>query len=146
MARNRVIGRAGAIPWRIPDELRWFREATLGHAVVMGRKTYESLGRPLPGRRNIVLTRGPALAGVTTVHTPEEVIPGTLAEPGADLFVIGGGEIYAQLLPRCSELLLTVLPVEMEGDTVFPAFEPLFEFRGIIRAHPQFEVRRYVRR
>jgi len=147
MARNRVIGHAGAIPWRIPDELRWFKETTTGHTVVMGRKTYESLGRPLPNRRNVVITRGPAVAteGVVTLRDPGEVEPATLADAGADVFVIGGGEIYAQLLPRCTELLLTVVSVEVEGDTHFPEFESMFEFAGVVRVHPQFEVRRYRR-
>ena len=145
MARNRVIGHAGTIPWRIPDELRWFKEATTGHTIVMGRKTYESLGRPLPNRRNVVITRGPAIEGVTTLRDPSEIDPMALAAPGTDVFVIGGGEIYAQLLPRCTELLLTVLPVDMEGDTRFPEFEPMFEFLGMVRVHPQFEVRRYGR-
>jgi len=146
MARNRVIGSGGTIPWRIPDELRWFKEATTGHTVLMGRKTFESLGRPLPNRRNVVITRGPAIEGVTTLRHVAEVDPEALAQPGTDLFVIGGGEIYAQLLPRCSELLLTVLPMDVEGDTLFPEFEPMFEFLGVVRTHPLFEVRRYGRR
>lgn len=147
MARNRVIGRAGTIPWRIPDELRWFKQATTGHCVLMGRKTFESLGRPLPNRRNLVVTRGPAIdvPGVGTVRDLGAFRPADFAQPGTDVFVIGGAEIYAQLLPRCEELLLTVLPREEEGDTVFPAFEPLFEFRETVLVHPEFEVRRYLR-
>jgi len=147
MARNRVIGRAGAIPWRISDELRWFKQTTTGHSVLMGRKTFESLGRPLPNRRNLVATRGPAIdvPGVVTVRDLVAFAPADYAEPGTDVFVIGGAEIYAQLLPRCDELLLTVLPREVEGDTVFPPFEPLFEFRETVLVHPEFEVRRYVR-
>lgn len=144
MASNRVIGVRGSIPWQIPDELRWFKEATSGHAVIMGRKTFESLGRPLPNRKNIVITRGPAIPRVVTVASAAEVTP-ALADPGQDLFVIGGGEVYSQLLPSCSELLLTVVPVVVEGDTFFPVFEPLFRLQGIVRQHPQFEVRRYQR-
>jgi len=145
MARNRVIGRGGTIPWRIPDELRWFKRATTGHTVLMGRKTFESLGRPLPNRRNVVVTRGPAPEGVETVGSLDSLDPAALAGPGRDVFVIGGAEIYAQLLPRCEELLLTVLPFDAEGDARFPEFEPLFEFRECVLEHPEFEVRRYVR-
>jgi dihydrofolate reductase len=148
MARNRVIGRAGTIPWRISDELRWFKQATTGHTVLMGRKTFESLGRPLPNRRNIVVTRGPAVAvaGVETLHSVAGLDPAQYASPGGDVYVIGGAELYAQLLPQCAELLLTVLPQEVEGDTFFPAFESLFEFQEIILTHPEFEVRRYIRK
>ena len=147
MARNRVIGRAGTIPWRISDELRWFKQATTGHAVLMGRKTFNSLGKPLPNRRNLVVTRGPAIdtEGVTTIRDLAAFNPADHAAPGTDVFVIGGAEIYAQLLPRCTELLLTVLPRDVEGDTVFPQFETLFEFREVVLAHPEFEVRRYAR-
>lgn len=144
MSSNRVIGSRGAIPWRIPDELRWFKEATTGHGVMMGRKTWESLGRPLPNRKNIVITRGPEIPGITTLKSPDEVDL-SLVEPDQDLFVIGGGEIYSQLLPRCSELLLTVVPVEVEGDTFFPVFEPMFTLEKVVRMHAQFEVRRYLR-
>ena len=144
MAQNRVIGAGGRIPWRIPDELRWFKRVTTGHTVLMGRKTWESLGKPLPNRRNVVATRGPAPEGVEVVRDLETVRPGALAEPGHDVYVIGGGEIYARLLPRCAELLLTVVPREVEGDVVFPRFEDDFEFREVVFTHPEFEVRRYV--
>ena len=146
MARNRVIGREGAIPWRISDELRWFKRATTGQTVLMGRKTYQSLGRPLPNRRNLVITRGPEIEGVTVIRDIEAFDPAAYAEPGTDVFVIGGAQIYAQLLPRCAELLLTVVPLEVEGDAFFPAFEPMFDFRETVLVHPEFEVRRYVRK
>lgn len=145
MARNRVIGRAGTIPWRISDELRWFKRATTGQTVLMGRKTYQSLGRPLPNRRNLVVTRGPAIEGVEAIADLAAFDPAAYAAPGTDVFVMGGGEIYRQLLPRCAELLLTFLPVDVEGDTVFPPFEDLFTFRETVLVHPEFEVRRYVR-
>ena len=145
MARNRVIGREGNIPWRISDELRWFKRTTTGHTVLMGRKTFQSLGRPLPNRRNLVVTRGPKIEveGVITIRDLENFEPAAYADPGTDVFVIGGAEIYAQLIPRCAELLLTVVPAEIEGDTVFPAFEHLFEFCETLLVHPEFEVRRY---
>jgi len=146
MARNRVIGREGTIPWRISDELRWFKRTTTGQTVLMGRKTYQSLGRPLPNRRNLVITRGPEIEGVTAIRDVEAFDPAAYAAPGTDVFVIGGAQVYAQLLPRCAELLLTVLPNDEEGDTLFPAFEPLFDFRETVLVHPEFEVRRYIRK
>jgi len=145
MARNRVIGREGTIPWRISDELRWFKRATTGHTVLMGRKTWDSLGRPLPNRRNLVLTRGSEIEGVTVVRDVETFEPAAYAEPGTNVFVMGGAQIYAQLLPRCDELLLTLVPLEMEGDAFFPEFEGLFEYRETVLVHPEFEVLRYVR-
>ena len=148
MARNRVIGRGNTIPWRISDEFRWFKRVTTGNTVLMGRKTFESLGRPLPNRKNLVVTRGPAISteGVVTIRDLAGFDPAVYAEPGTDVYVIGGAAIYAQMLPRCSELLLTVLPRDVEGDVLFPEFEELFEFRETALEHPEFEVRRYGRR
>ena len=146
MARNRVIGRGGTIPWHISDELRWFKRTTTGHTVLMGRKTYQSLGRPLPNRRNLVVTRGPEIEGVTVIRDLAAFAPADFAAPGTNVFVIGGAEIYAQLIPRCDELILTVLPGDVEGDAYFPVFEPLFDFRETLLVHPEFEVRHYVRK
>ncbi|MEI6350518.1 MAG: dihydrofolate reductase [Verrucomicrobiota bacterium] len=146
MALNRVIGREGKIPWHISDELRWFKRATTGHSVLMGRKTYQSLGRPLPNRKNLVVTRGSDIEGVTTLHDLTGFDPAAYAAPGTDIFVIGGAEIYAQLLPRCDELLLTVIPQSVAGDAFFPEFELSFEFVETVLVHPEFEVRRFVRR
>jgi len=146
MARNRVIGRDGTIPWHISDELRWFKRTTTGHTVLMGRKTFQSLGRPLPNRRNLVVTRGPEIEGVTVIRDLAAFDPAAYAAPGTDVFIIGGAEIYAQLIPRCDELILTLLPGDVEGDAYFPAFEPFFDFRETLLVHPEFEVRRYVRK
>ncbi|HWL52930.1 MAG TPA: dihydrofolate reductase [Chthoniobacteraceae bacterium] len=150
MARNRVIGKGGTIPWHLPDELRWFKKVTTGHTIVMGRKTFASLGRPLPNRHNVVLTRHPQAhefpPGVAVAGEPGEAGPAQWAKPGSDVYVIGGAEIYAQLLPWCEELILTLLPREVEGDTWFPPFEEAFEAREVLLEHPEFEVRRYVRR
>jgi len=147
MARNRVIGRDGTIPWRISDELRWFKKTTLGHTVLMGSRTYASLGRPLPGRRNIVVSRTlEAPQGVEVLRSLDAFDPAALAGPGTDLFIIGGGEIYTRLLPLCQELILSVIPQEVEGDTFFPEFESLFSDYERVLEHPEFEVRRYWRR
>lgn len=147
MARNRVIGREGGIPWRIPDELRWFKKVTTGQTVVMGRKTWESLGRPLPNRRNVVISRNGQFDGVEVVRDLQNPAEwAAIAEPGREIWVIGGSQIYQQLLPYCSELYLTLVPQEPEGDAYFPPFEDGFEFREVLFTHPEFEVHRYVRK
>lgn len=121
MAANRVIGRDGALPWRLPEDMKFFRTLTTGHPIVMGRKTWESLGRPLPNRRNIVLSRALAPAdGVEVIHSVEELKALGLT---GDVFVIGGAEIYRLLMPDCAAVYLTVLFQEAEGDTVLFEFE-----------------------
>ena len=145
MARNRVIGHHGTIPWHLPEDFRWFKQCTLGGAVLMGRKTFDSLGRPLPGRLNLVVTRGrivtdsPEVAAVRDLAAfrPEDYAP-------REVWVCGGAEIYAQLLPRCAELYLSLLDGDAEGDTFFPEFEPVFRFADTVLRKPGFEVRRYV--
>ena len=143
MSLNRVIGRAGAIPWHLPEDFRWFKRATSGQAVLMGRRTFVSLGKPLPGRRNLVVTRGAAIGGAETVSdlaafTPELYAP-------QEVWVIGGAEIYRQLLPRCTDLYLTVVSREVEGDTFFPSFEADFWLQGIEFETADFQVRHYQR-
>jgi dihydrofolate reductase len=141
MARNRVIGNQGKIPWRLPDEFRWFKEKTMGGILVMGRKTYESIGRPLPGRETIVISRtGTTYPGTTTKNSLTELQPET--EP-KDVFIAGGAEIYRQALPSCTDLFLTVVNLEPEGDTWFPAFETDFIQTKIVRSHPEFQVIHY---
>lgn len=117
-SRNGVIGKDGALPWRLRSDMRFFRKTTLGHTVIMGRKTFESLGRPLPQRRNIVLTRckGYRAEGVEVAHSPEEAL--RLCD--GDAFVIGGEEIYRIFLPYASRIYLTEVDVEIDGDAFFP--------------------------
>jgi dihydrofolate reductase len=124
MAANRVIGRDGKLPWKLPEDLKFFRTLTTGHPVVMGRKTWDSLGRPLPNRRNIVLSRTmPETHGADIVRSLEELHALGLT---GDVFVIGGAEIYRLLMPQCGAVYLTVLTMNAEGDTCFPKFEPAF--------------------
>ncbi len=145
MAENRVIGAAGDIPWRLPEDWRFFKQTTLGHAIVMGRKTYESLGKPLPGRRNIVLSRTmEAVPGVAVVRNVEELKK--LGIPDEEIFVIGGAEIYRLLLPECDTLLITHVPRVVEGDTFFPAFEKEFESQEILLETSEFVARKYCRK
>ncbi len=143
MSLNRVIGREGKIPWHLPADFRWFKQCTTGQAVLMGRKTYESLGRPLPNRRNLVVTRGAVIPGVEMVSDLAGFDPDLLAPQ--EVWVIGGAEIYAQMLSRCSELYLSVVGREVEGDAYLPPFESEFRLEGIVLQEPEFEVRRYVR-
>lgn len=125
MADNGVIGRAGGLPWRLSADLRRFRQLTLGKPVVMGRKTWESLGKPLPGRHNIVVTRRedfrPADPQVSVVHDLDAAI----AAAGAveDVMIIGGAEIYALALPQASWIECTRVHATVDGDTFFPAFD-----------------------
>lgn len=120
MARNRVLGRDNALPWHIPADLRRFRDLTLGHPLIMGRKTYESIGTPLPGRQTIVVTRqeGYAVPGCVVAHSLQEALA---SAGGADeLFICGGGELYAASLPLAERIYLTVVELEVAGDTFFP--------------------------
>lgn len=142
MSENRVIGADGKIPWHVSEDMKFFKRTTLGHIVLMGRKTYESMGRPLPGRENWVVSRSGEISGVRMIHDL-----GGIAEPtdGRTLFVIGGSQIYEQLLPRCSELFLTLIKRTAEGDAFFPPFEHLFSTFEKVLETDEMEVRRYVR-
>ena len=127
VARGGVIGRDSGIPWRLPEDMRRFRTLTMGHPVVMGRRTWESLPdqfRPLPGRGNVVVTRNPdwSAQGADRAGSIEDAL--RLLEGEATVFVIGGGEIYAAALPSADELLLTEIDAEIEGDTYFPDWDP----------------------
>ena len=180
MSLNRVIGRDNQIPWHLPEDFRWFKQLTTGHFVLMGRKTFESLGRPLPNRTNIVVTRAPrrlardpqfqATFGQARIghwrarigrpyqlgfdrFTDRDVWlvrdPRRLADafeqvkPARKLFVIGGAQIYTQLLDRCTDLYLSVVQREVEGDAYFPEFEGRFELADVPFYTADFEVRHY---
>ena len=123
VARNGVIGADGGLPWHLPDELRLFKETTLGHVLVMGRRTYESVGRPLPGRTTVVVTRrpdwSPGADEVLVVHGIDEAL-GRARAIDDEVFVVGGGELYEAALPHADRLLLTFVDQEPEGDTRFP--------------------------
>jgi dihydrofolate reductase len=123
VARNGVIGAANAMPWRLPEDSRRFRALTSGHAVIMGRKTWESLGRPLPDRQNIVVTRQPDFSppGAQAVRSLGEALA-AVTRP-APAYCIGGAEIYALALPLAGRLELTLLDREFAGDTRFPDFD-----------------------
>lgn len=133
VARNGVIGREGGLPWHISSDLKRFKEITMGKPVIMGRKTWESLPRkPLPGRRNIVISRqlGFTAEGAVVAATPEEAL--RLAGDAPEATVIGGGEIYRLFWPLADRLYLTEVDLEVEGDTYFPRPEPA-EWREVAR-------------
>jgi len=144
MSLNRVIGCGNQIPWHLPEDFAWFKRKTMGGVLLMGRKTFESIGRPLPGRETIVLTRsGWTNPAVKTASSPDS-LP-LAADDSRELFVCGGAEIYTSMLPRCTDLFLTVVKREVAGDAFFPEFEPLFDLKDIVLEQPEFEVRHYVR-
>lgn len=120
--RNRVIGRNGAMPWHIPGELKRFRQLTTGNAVIIGRRSYEELGKPLPNRLNIVLSSSCSYSGenLLCARSLEEAI--ALAA-GRQAFIAGGGEVFRQALPICDVLYITEIDADIHGDTYFPAFD-----------------------
>lgn len=120
MSNNRIIGAGGATPWNIPADMRRFRQLTLGHTVIMGRKTFESIGHPLQGRTNIVVSRQPdyCAAGVNVVASLAEAL--RRANGDSEIFICGGGELYAQALPIASRIYLTWIDAACDGDTCFP--------------------------
>ena len=178
MSLNRVIGAGNAIPWHLPEDFKWFKQKTIGKVVLMGRKTYESLGRPLPNRINVVLTRNPKLLkddpernhiyrGAKVGAAAMGVIKGdsqlgfdrlaptelalvsdlSVLTPdkfgGAEVFVIGGAMTYEATLNKITDLYLTVVKRELEGDAFFPKFEDAFELAEEIRDTPEFKILRY---
>ncbi len=132
MSRNRVIGRQGAIPWDIPEDRRRFRELTLGHTVVMGRHTFESIGIPLAGRRNVVVTGQTdySAAGAVVVHSLAEALASS--DPADELFICGGSRIYELAMTLCSKIYLTLVDLEIEGDRYFPVV-PADDFQEVSR-------------
>jgi dihydrofolate reductase len=122
LAANRVIGRNNALPWHLPPDLKRFKALTMGHPVVMGRKTYESIGRPLPGRRNLVITRNRSFGapGCEVVHSLDAAI--AACRGAQEIFVIGGAQLYRESLPRAQRLEFTEIRAEIEGDATFPEF------------------------
>lgn len=128
VAANRTIGRDNGLPWgRLPADMKWFKRQTMGHTMILGRKTFESIGsRPLPGRPLVVITRKDidAPAGVRIVHTLDEALAAAREQENEEAFIAGGAEIYRQALPRTDRMYLTWIGEEFPGDTFFPAFDP----------------------
>jgi dihydrofolate reductase len=123
-ARNNAIGNNNELLWHMPADLKFFKETTLGHPVIMGRKTYESVGKPLPKRRNIVITRNADFSaeGVEVCHSLEEALG--LLDETEENFIVGGAEIYKMSLPYCDRIYFTRIEGDFEADTFFPSFDP----------------------
>lgn len=144
MSLNRVIGAGNRIPWHLPEDFKWFKKMTTGQVIVMGRKTFESIGKPLPNRTTIVLTRSPRLIpGVRTLSDLSLIDPTDPALAGREIFICGGAQLYRQALALCSDLYLTLVQRVVEGDTLFPPFEDQFELIEEILDRPEFKILHY---
>jgi dihydrofolate reductase len=146
MAENRAIGSGNALPWSLPDDMKWFRQSTRGRTLLMGRRTYESIGRPLPHRRTIVLTRTAcAIPGVDVCTGLADLGPLLQAQGAAELWVCGGAEIYGLTLPWWDELLLTRVKRSIEAaDAFFPAFEHRMHLGGVLLDTPELRIERHL--
>ncbi|MEI6782055.1 MAG: dihydrofolate reductase [Verrucomicrobiota bacterium] len=144
MSLNRVIGADNRIPWHLPEDFKWFKKLTTGQVIVMGRRTFESIGKPLPNRTTLVLTRsaGP-IPGVRTLSDMSQLDPADPALAGREIFICGGAQVYQQALPLCSDLYLTLVKRVVEGDTLFPPFEDQFELIEEILDCPAFKILHY---
>lgn len=142
MSLDRVIGRGNQIPWHLPEDFRWFKQTTMGGTLIMGRRTFESIGRSLPGRTTVVLSRsGFAHPGVRGAGSLADLAMLELPPPW---FVCGGADIYRQTLPLCRDLYLTLVKREVpDGDAFFPPFEADFELAATLRETPEFDVLHY---
>ncbi len=141
MSRNRVIGQGGRIPWHLPDDFRWFKQLTTGHILVMGRRTFESIGRALPNRTTVVLSRsGFRHPDVRTIASLREIDP---AQEERKVFLCGGAEVYRTGLPACSDLYLTLVKRVVDGDVFFPPFEERFERVETIRDETEYQIIHY---
>ena len=126
LSENNVIGRDGGLPWRLPDELKYLKRTTMGHTLLMGRKTYDSIGRPLPGRTSIVVSRNPDYAphpDVIVVKSFERGVELAAERGASELFAFGGESIYAAALPQADRLYLTRVHAQIDGDAFFPEFD-----------------------
>ncbi len=146
MAENRVIGNGPHIPWRLPEDFKFFKQTTLGGVLLMGRKTFDSIGKPLPGRETWVVSRRPDTPPGTRLFPSPEAALAAAADEGRNVWLAGGAELYRALLPHCSELLLTEVRLRPEGDVFFPEHETAFAPGEILLERPEFAVRRWSRK
>ncbi len=140
MAADRAIGLDNSIPWRLPEDMRVFKRLTMGHPILMGRKTWETLGRPLPGRQNIVLTRDAAYAaeGAEVITSPEALQGMSLQD--AEVMVIGGAQIYGMMLDKMQRLYVSEVKGEYAADTWFPPFADKFAKRTVVESFDGFDL------
>lgn len=144
MGLNRAIGKSNTLPWNIPEELQWFKKMTIDQVILMGRKTYDSIGRPLPRRETIVLSRSSKkIEGIRVIHTLEELSQ-NLPVFEKDIWIVGGAEIYNLTLPYCSDLYLTQVKKDIpDADVFFPKFEDSFKLVEVIKDTPEFTIYHY---
>ncbi|WP_435275798.1 type 3 dihydrofolate reductase [Psychrobium sp. nBUS_13] len=135
MAKNRVIGKDNKMPWHLPEELAYFKKITMGKPIVMGRNTFESIGRPLPGRQNIVVSRNSELSieGVTVVNSIDEAI--SAADNCEELMIIGGAMLYEHMLPKADVLYLTEIELDVDGDAYFPDYNQHQWLKSDVEVH-----------
>jgi dihydrofolate reductase len=141
MAENRVIGKDNGMPWHLPDDFKWFKKKTMGSTLVMGRKTFESIGKPLPGRDTIVLSR--SVKSIPNVQICESLQTLNDLNVSGDIYFCGGAEVYEQTLPLCSDLFLTLVKQSPEGDAYFPEFEDKFELKETLEDNEDFSIQHY---
>lgn len=145
MSENRVIGASGGIPWHLPEDFRFFKATTTGHVLLMGRKTWDSIGKALPGRETVVISRTTrSLSGATVFGSLEEMLA-NFDPQGRTVYVAGGQTIYEQAMPYCSAVLLTHVKQTVEGDTFFPPFENDFPAQTLLMENDQFRIIRHSR-
>lgn len=144
MSENRVIGKSGDLPWHIPEEFNWFKRKTMGGILVMGRKTYESIGRPLPGRETYVLSR--QTQEILGVHSFTDLEVLDHIKTDKTIWIAGGSEVYSQMLHKCSEVFLTRVHREVEGDAFFPSFEDAFTLESILEKNQTYTIELWVKK
>ena len=141
MSENRVIGNAGEIPWHLPEDFKWFKQTTMGGILIMGRKTFDSIGRPLPGRETYVLSHTPR--NIPKVHCFTDLAMLDQLATDKTVWIVGGSEIYRQMLPRCKTLYLSRVHRTCKGDAYFPEFENEFTLAAVELETPEFTVERW---
>ena len=144
MSLNRVIGAGNKIPWHLPEDFKWFKQMTTGQVIVMGRRTFESIGKALPNRTTIVLTRSPQpIQGAEVMGDLDQLAAAMPRLEGRQVFICGGAQVYQQALPLCSDLYLTLVKRVVEGDVFFPPFEDQFELVEELADNPEFKILHY---
>src|SRR5262245_8972373 len=147
MSENRVIGNGNKLPWHLPEDFKWFKKMTTGQVIVMGRKTFESIGKALPNRTTLVLSRSPLpIPGVISISSLDEINAHVEPADPRQVFICGGAQVYEQALPLCSDLYLTLVKKTVDGDAFFPRFEDLFNLKEQVDDTPEFSILHYVRR
>jgi dihydrofolate reductase len=147
MSLNRVIGNGNKLPWHLPEDFKWFKKMTTGQVIVMGRKTFESIGKALPNRTTLVLSRSASpIQGTILISSLDEINTHVGPTDPRQVFICGGAQVYEHALPLCSDLYLTLVKRTVEGDAFFPRFEHLFNLKEPVDDNPEFSILHYVRR